>query len=367
MKARLVMVVSSVFLTLAFVNPVHAAIQSADDLKKAIEDDLKGTSTSIKCRWQSPADGSKDKPTLICDSKLLVSGEKVSSIDVTGLPTDKKAKVSVNVVDQNVRSNNDYSYDEMSADYHSSVQAEVHHTRLIAPTYGGIFDNSAQRNKVRPVATTKNDNCCANRAKRKLAVIVSSGAQTMEVVVDIGTPGAKDFQSAADSVQIVYERWGFETGGFLAVSNLVDSELVTIPDPKDASKQQVIKTRKADKLTEETGIFLSLIPRNYPYLGIGLGLATNSGHNPSVYLGPSVRLVGLGDRGLASFSIGAVERQVKEFPGATANSSFASGSSVLNGSYHSRLGYYFLINLGFTFGQIGANDNSSSTATTAGH
>lgn len=358
MKARLVMVVSSVFLTLAFVNPAHAAIQSADDLKKAIENDLKGTFTSIKCRYQSPADASKDKPTLTCDSKLLVSGEKVSDIQVIGLPTNTKVTVRVNVADENIiynsqRQARNYSNDKMEAYNRDSVQVEVHHTRLVAPTYGGLFDTGSQREKIRATTDTE----------RNLAVIATSGAQTLRVGVEVGVPGADGYQSASDSVQLVYEQWGFETGGFLAVSNLADSELVTAADPNDKTKQQVLKTRKADKLTEETGIFLSLIPRNYPYLGIGLGLATNSGHNPSVYLGPSVRLIGLGDRGLASFSVGVVERQVKEFPGATVNTSFASDSSVLKGTYHSKLGYYFLINLGFTFGQIGATDAKSSSGT----
>jgi hypothetical protein len=122
-----------------------------------------------------------------------------------------------------------------------------------------------------------------------------------------------------------------------------------------------LKIRKADKLAQETGIFLSLIPRNYPALGIAFGLATNSGRNPSVYFGPSARLRGFGGRGLASFSVGIVNRQIKVFPDVKPGQSYSPDAAVLKGSVESRLSGYFLINLGFTFGQIGASNGNSTS------
>lgn len=241
------------------------------------------------------------------------------------------------------------SYDEMSANFRPSVVVKVHKSRMLFPTYKGIWGNYANAERMRARE--------ALNGRKALSVVLSSAIKELEVGVEIGDKGAAGYESYSDQIEVVYERWGFETGGFLALSNCVDSELVTQTDPADETKTQVLQIRDTDKWAQETGIFLSLIPRNYPFLSWGLGLATNPGRNPSVYFGPGVRLTGLGGRGIASFSAGVVERQVQEFPGIKVNESYASDSSALKGALRSRVGGYFLINLGFAFGQIGGGGN----------
>jgi hypothetical protein len=267
---------------------------------------------------------------------------------VTGLPTDKSVRVRVNVADEAIAGPaKQLSTDILDADYNSSMIIEVHKNRWIAPTYGGIWGLT----KLNAFAMLRPE----GEVRRKLSVLLTSSARSILVGVDIGTKGASGFASKSALIDVKYERWGFETGGFIAFSNLSDYELLTMPADNSSSKVKVLGTRRTDRSSQDTGIFLNLIPRNYPYIGIGLGLATNSGHNPSVYLGPTVRLIGLGDRGLASLSVGVVDRQVKSFPHAITNETYSQDNNALKEVYETRFGYYLLINLGFTFGQIGNN------------
>jgi hypothetical protein len=357
--------------------------QTADDLKKEITEELKGVTGVVTCTWKDKT--GNDPSKLTCGKKLLVSGDKVGVINVIGLPVDKKVRVWANAIDDKSQGTEyDFTYDCTDADHRPSLVVEVHKSRALVPTYGGIFGFRSNANAMREKQEKdgKADSTKAGKAekqkkdgkadsttagkddstKKRLSLVLGSSAQEIEMGVEVGENDKPDFQAVSDQIEVVYERWGFETGGFVAISNLVDSELVTVPDPADKSKIQVVKSRKADRSAQETGIFLSLIPRNYPFLGLGLGLATSSGRNASIYLGPSIRFLGLGNRGLASFSAGLVDRQVKVFPDAIPGQSYAPDSTVLKGSFESRLGGYFLINLGFTFGQIGSSGDSSDSA-----
>lgn len=348
--------------------------QSADDLKKEITEELKGVTGVVTCTWKDKT--GNDPSKLTCGKKLLVSGDKVGVINVIGLPVDKKVRVWANAIDDKSQgTENDFTYDCTDADHRPSLVVEVHKSRALVPTYGGVFGFRSNANAMRE-KEKKDDRADSKRAgkadskeagkddsiKKRLSLVLGSSAQEIEMGVEVGEKNQSGFQAVSDQIEVVYERWGFETGGFVAISNLVDSELVTMADPADKSKLQVVKSRKTDRSSQETGIFLSLIPRNYPFLGLGLGLATSSGRNSSIYLGPSIRFLGLGNRGLASFSAGVVDRQVKVFPDAVSGQSYAQDSTVLKGSFESRLGGYFLINLGFTFGQIGSSGGSGDSA-----
>ena len=104
--------------------------------------------------------------------------------------------------------------------------------------------------------------------------------------------------------------------------------------------------------SQETGIFLGLIPRNYEWWGLGLALANNQNRTPSVYLGLTLRARAFGDYGLASFFVGAVNRQYVAFPKSIVGQTFSADSSSLSGSLRSQTSAAIGFNLGFKFGTI---------------
>ena len=114
-----------------------------------------------------------------------------------------------------------------------------------------------------------------------------------------------------------------------------------------------------DKYTQETGIFLSVFSRDYPKVGFGLGFHTSSGRALSVYLGPTLRLRGLGEHALVTASAGLATIPVRRFPGIVTGKSYPADSSALDGRVVFRNGGYLLINLGFSFGPL---DNGGSTS-----
>lgn len=175
---------------------------------------------------------------------------------------------------------------------------------------------------------------------------------------------------ASGYILVGYERWRVETGGFLAVSPLVDEELVQlVPDAEGqvtigettqtvGEGQVAIVKRETDRLSQETGIFVNFIPRNYETLGIGFGLATHDGGAPSIYLGPVLRLRSFGDHGLAAFTGGVLLREVQRFPDLESGV-FQSDSPFLAPSTRYDYDWFFGIQLGFSFGSIsvpGAGD-----------
>jgi hypothetical protein len=315
---------------------------------RKIEDELKGVSSSVTCSWSTVGGGT---PSLNCNQKILVTANQISVISVTGLPTNQKVRVWVSASDEVVGKTEDLSYDLMDAEYRPTMLIEVYKNRWLAPTYGG--PQGLRKGKAFSVLRRQNP------PRRKLSILLTSNSQAIHVGVSVGDPGTADFVAQTSLINVVFERWGFETGGFIAFSTLTDDEIVTEPVSASSSKVKVLRIKPSERLSQETGVFLNLIPRNYPYVGIGLGFATNSGRNPSVYLGPTIRLIGLGERGLASFSAGIMEKQVKVFPGIAADSVHEQNDNVLKGTLETRRSAYFLINLGFTFGQIGNEGNGA--------
>lgn len=173
---------------------------------------------------------------------------------------------------------------------------------------------------------------------------------------------------ASGEVLVGYERWRFETGGFLAVTDVVDKKLVlkTLEEGDDVGKVKVVAIRDEDDLAQETGVFLNLIPRNYESLGLGLGFATHDSRAPAIYAGPVIRLRTFGHRGIASLSAGYALRQVERFPDLLAlHPDLLSDESQIaldpnDASLQPELqweeGWYVGIHLGFSFGPIGADD-----------
>lgn len=184
---------------------------------------------------------------------------------------------------------------------------------------------------------------------------------------------------AEGHILVGYERWRVESGGFLGISwNAIDRELVTEPasadgaggddgmgddgngeTPPEETANQVMVTdiRDADDYSQETGIFVNLIPKNYEWLGVSLGFATSDGSAPSLYLGPTIRLTSFGNRGVAALSFGAVMRQVDRFPDIRIGETYAEDSALLQPDDRFAVDGYVAIQLGFSFGPIGSAEN----------
>jgi hypothetical protein len=126
---------------------------------------------------------------------------------------------------------------------------------------------------------------------------------------------------------------------------------------------QVTVTQKinSDTYSQETGIFLSVFSRDYPKVGFGLGFHTSSGRAPSVYLGPTLRLRGLGEHALVTASMGLSVLPVRRFPGVQVGDSYDATSAVLAGKVIFKGGYYALINLE---GKIASGAATRSTSPT---
>lgn len=177
---------------------------------------------------------------------------------------------------------------------------------------------------------------------------------------------------ALGTVLLGYERWRVETGGFLAVTPLVDEETVPLAvgtDGKvtigettfDVGQGQVAVggVREADDWAQETGVFVNFIPRNYETLGIGFGLATHEGGAPSVYLGPVLRLRSFGHRGLAALSGGIVMREVDRFPDLVPGV-YQADSAFLQPDPRFDHDWFVGIQLGFSFGSISVPGDSGT-------
>ena len=161
---------------------------------------------------------------------------------------------------------------------------------------------------------------------------------------------------AEGRILVGYQTWRVETGGFMALidDDGVDDELVTAPADGDAGMVVVRKIRKDDDYGQETGIFLNFIPRNYEWLGVGVGFAAGDGEAPSVYSGMSLRLRSFGHRGLAAFTFGVAMREVNRFPDVTADGEtlYAADSALLQPDERFDFAPYVGIQLGFSFGPI---------------
>ncbi|MBW8877083.1 MAG: hypothetical protein JF614_19120 [Acidobacteria bacterium] len=245
--------------------------------------------------------------------------------------------------------------------------------RAFAPSYGGFRSDFDEAFKV----------LRGNGAERrpKLSLLVSG--RTPEILLDVRIVGDAPLDTSAaedpvpikataetvrsTSIPVAYKQWSFETGAFFALTSLTDQEIVkenvpatpaTASTPAQPAQIKVIDKISTDKYTQETGIFLSVFSRDYPKVGFGLGFHTSSGRALSVYLGPTLRLRGLGEHALVTASAGLATIPVRRFPGIATGQSYPADSSALDGRVVFRNGGYVLINLGFSFGPI---DNGGST------
>jgi hypothetical protein len=352
-----------------------------DEFLKQYSSDT-GLSKVVRCSWTDA------EHRLLClPQGLLLAADDVSEIRIQDLPPGKMVRVralsvaasaahqstgSANTTNAAPKQGSDkdreadciegsaqarLSCDQMTFDTKAqrSVAISVIKDRYFAPSYGGFKSNLDEALKV----------LRGNGEQRpKLSLLVSG--RTPEILIDIQVEGetASPETVRSTAIPVAYKQWSFETGAFFAFTNVTDEELVTKPvaaatGAPATAPAQVMVTKKinSDTYSQETGIFLSVFSRDYPKVGFGLGFHTSSGRAPSVYLGPTLRLRGLGEHALVTASMGLSVLPVRRFPGVQIGDAYDTNSTTLAGKVVFKGGYYALINLGFSFGPIDNGDS----------
>ncbi len=342
----------------------------------------------VICDWEPIAPiPDPGKGQLSCHPKgLLVAGDFVAQIIIRGLPTGKTAQIEVTTGEVFIakkvepktlgcstveycltacapcqlgsplyRSDEDGKLDvELARDCRAGLSTSESTQRMISvfvdryvyPRHRGYHTGFPFRSRS---VTAEN----LRKVGRQHLSIVSRGDAT-SVAISLMVSGDGTSQVKTGRVPVVYRRWSFEAGGFFAVASEVDQELVTVPDAMTAGKVKVTAIRNADEWRQESGAFLTFFPDNYPMMGVGLGFSTPSGRPASIFLGPTVRLLGLGNQAVLTISGGLSISSQRHFPGIKANDGTLYGAedAVLKGRLETELGGYALVSLGFQFGPI---------------
>ncbi len=314
-----------------------------------------GFARSVDCIWSTATENGAEIGKLACKPGLLVSGEQVSEIRISGLPQGAVSVTAITSDQYSVRSkdylsgscvdNQDLSCDHIdfpTVDPNPIVIA-VHTTRALFPTWGrrrGLYLTDAA-DALRPL----------NTKRTKLSLLTGGTAPTINVKVK-----TEDGKEASAPVFVGFARWKIESGGFLAVSKLTDDEIVTEPNGTQVKVNQI---RRADNVAQDSGVFVNFVPQNYQSFGVSLGFATPPSRRMSVYLGPSIRVRTFGDRGLASLATGLTMRSVMRFRDAVRGSSYAADSLALHGVEQYRFHWFIGINLGFRIGAFGPGEDEA--------
>jgi hypothetical protein len=243
-----------------------------------------------------------------------------------------------------------------------TVLIGVYKGRRFRPVYGGFVPNSENA-----FETLRGSNEGNSGSRKGLSLLISGSVSQILLRVRV----VEDNTLATTTIPVGYERWGFETGGFFAITTLTDEGLIqqtsTDENTPANEKVEILRVTDTERISQETGIFLNFIPRNYPSLGIGIGFSSNSGQPISAYAGPSFRLRSFGQRGIANFSTGFAMRSVKRYPGVDRGDKFPVGSPLLNGQDEYHVAPYFLLQLGFSFGPIPGPEGNGTSTTTSGN
>lgn len=314
-------------------------------------------SQAVTCLFKKPLDSNGgDSPTLDCGKALVVGGEYISAVTVSGIPKSSKLTVSIAAADfwgGEGRNNpvTSLSTDSLTFnDGRDSALIQVHKDRYIRPSYGGY--RSSVENARRNLRGDTPEN-------RSTLSIVLSSSPLVALVQARFTDANGNVQTAMGPLFLVYERWAVETGGFLALTNVGDRTLKT--STGSDGKVHVDRIETSHGLNQQTGVMLGVVPRNYDFLGIGLGLATNSDRAQDIYLGVNLRARAFGNSGLASVFLGAVNRNIRVFRDVEGKD-FAADSERLKGSIESNIGYAIGFSFGFKFGGIEATTTPATAS-----
>jgi len=310
-----------------------------------------GLSKVVRCSWMDVPKRLRCLP-----DALLISADDISEIHIYDLPVGKKVTVKAFTgVDKFAKGPctkkrgdppNRLTCDEreINTDQGREAVIAVYKNRTFFPLYGSSWYGMG--------TTIKAQSSMRQDDREKLSILVSGSSQEIFLNVAVeGEPSEDTVRSG--SVPIAYKRWGFEGGAFFAFTTGTDQELVT--EPGENGQVKVVRKADSDNYSQQTGIFLSVFPRNYPSLGFGLGFHTDSSRATSVYFGPTLRLRSLGEQGLVTFSAGLSSIPLRRFPGVEEGKSYDAGSTALQGRLETTVRPYVLINLGFSFGPVNNN------------
>lgn len=332
-------------------------IQDLKDVEQRLLAELGGQNESgfgrvVECRWMEPAASVRPAAELVCLGGLRLGGQEASVIKIVDL--SPKARVTVlsaeevsstgrdsageircpgEIHEEKKANTNRYSCDQVLITGDSALVA-VHLPRAVKPSYGPRVEELRRSNRL------------------TLSVVLKGKSPVILVRVKKGEEVASAF------VPVAYQRWAIESGGFYAVSNVTDHELVTVPDEaiEGQSQARVLRIANEDDQSQESGLFINFIPRNYQSFGFGLGFAVASDRAPTIFFGPTLRLRTLGERGLAAVWGGWNSRYAKRFPGVVVGDVLPAGSPLLDGDEEYKGGWFLGVQLGFSFGPIQTGD-----------
>ncbi|HRC84237.1 MAG TPA: hypothetical protein PK413_01360 [Thermoanaerobaculia bacterium] len=218
--------------------------------------------------------------------------------------------------------------------------------RVIYPKHRGYYTGNPLKLRSKAVAAE-----LLRQVNRQNLSVISRGDTTaLAVSVQVGD------EVKTARIPLIYRRWSFEAGGFFAVASKVDQELTT--ETEADGKVKVTAIRNADNWRQESGAFLTFFPDNYPMVGVGLGFSTPSGRSASIFLGPTIRLLGLGNQAVLTLSGGVSISQQRHFPDVVVSKdgqdpvTYSPDSAALKGNLKTELGGYCLLSLGFQFGPV---------------
>jgi hypothetical protein len=176
-------------------------------------------------------------------------------------------------------------------------------------------------------------------------------------VIDFGLLGRSpallvQLQSGTDApvtiqVDLRYQRWFADMGGFLVFNTVVDEELVT---HTSGTSLVVDKKREKDSFTPATGAVLNFYAGSYPVIGGQFGFATNNNRQPSYFLGGAYRLRELRANALLTIGGGVAAVPSLRFPDVKVGDARQSDDAVLKGTTSYRFGPYLSLSFGFSFG-----------------
>lgn len=284
----------------------------------------------------------------------------------------------------------------------SVVGVDIFRRRKLAPSHGGIaaFTSGKVENSLRGMRPTSgkkgNDSEC-DRFRLAVEQLLRSGAEPPELAAPSiaeackeKSPGSSvawprgslpvrnsagtaivtvywetatgDIDSYSFSVDLVFQRWWVDIGGFYAFTQLRDQELVTeaVPvapaapgAPAPQPMTRVLRMREGDEWESMTGIMSTFFPANYPSFGISFGLADQSDRSQTYLLGLSGRLLGKRSSAVATFTVGCAAVPVRRFPGVTISdtpgmpTTLRTDSPLLEGEVNYEIEPFIGITLGF--------------------
>jgi hypothetical protein len=273
---------------------------------------------------------------------VFISAAAISTINIDGIPANTPAlRVIITTGETDEFGNSltvDREYKPGAIPDH--IQIAVHKGRAAKQTFGTLGGK-----KTETPAWLFNKAQSIKDSEDPAIGFVSRGiSDSLSIELKIGEASFKTIK-----VNLNYQRWFVDMGGFLTFSTVSDQELVS--EDAGAGLVKILKKRYQSKLVPGTGIVLDFHPANFPFLAAQFGIATSVDRNASYFLGAGIRLRQLGPNTLATFAIGLAATQAKRFPDVKIGDIRSSTSpTVTQGSNRYAFGPYLSLSLGFSFG-----------------